>query len=70
MNDTEKAFQLFDVLGSAISGIEEIGEFDDYDLDERVESIYKSVEELKFDVVSILKDLGISDNFFSTYREE
>lgn len=70
MNDTEKAFQLFDVLGSAISGIEEIGEFSDYDLDERVESIYKSVEELKVDVVSILKDLGISDNFFSTYREE
>lgn len=70
MSDTEKAFQLFDVLGSAISGIEEIGEFSDYDLDERVESIYKSVEELKVDVVSILKDLGISENFFSTYREE
>lgn len=65
MNDTEKAFQLFDVLSSAISGIEDIGEFDDYDLDERVESIYKSVEELKVDVVSILKDLGISDNFFN-----
>ena len=70
MSDTEKAFQLFDVLGSAISGIEEIGEFSDYDLDERVESIYKSVEELKVDVVSILKDLGVTENFFSTYREE
>lgn len=69
MSDTEKAFELFDVLNSAIYGIEDIGEFDDYDLDERVESIYKSVEELKVDVVSILKDLGISDNFFSTYRE-
>ncbi|MDY6079150.1 MAG: hypothetical protein SPI61_00195, partial [Ezakiella sp.] len=64
MNDIEKAFELFDVLNSAIHGIEDIGEFDDYDLDERVESIYKSVEELKVDVVSILKDLGISDNFF------
>jgi hypothetical protein len=70
LSDTEKAFQLFDVLGSAISGIEEIGEFSDYDLDERVESIYKSVEELKVDVVSILKDLGVTENFFSTYREE
>ena len=70
MNDMEKAFELFDVLNSAIYRIEDIGEFDDYDLDERVESIYKSVEELKVDVVSILKDLGISDNFFSTYREE
>lgn len=68
MNDIEKAFELFDVLSSAISGIEEIGEFSDYDLDERVESIYKGVEELIVDVVSILKDLGVSDEFM-TYRE-
>lgn len=68
MNDIEKAFELFDVLSSAISGIEEIGEFSDYDLDERVESIYKGVEELIVDVVSILKDLGVSDEFM-TYKE-
>lgn len=70
MNDTEKAFQLFDVLGSAISGIEEIGEFADYGLDERVESVYKGVEELMVDAVSILRDLGVTDNFFTTFKEE
>lgn len=68
MNDIEKAFELFDVLSSAISGIEEIGEFSDYDLDERVESIYKGVEELMVDVVSILKDLGVTEKF-TTYEE-
>lgn len=68
MNDTEKAFQLFDVLSSAISGIEEIGEFSDYDLDERAESIYKGVEELMVDAVSILRDLGVTENFM-TYKE-
>lgn len=69
MNDMEKAFELFDVLNSAIYGIEDIGEFNDYELDERVESVYKGVEELIADVVSILKDLGVTDNFFSTYKE-
>ena len=68
MNDMEKAFELFDVLNSAIYGIEDIGEFNDYELDERVESVYKGVEELMVDVVSILKDLGVTENFM-TYKE-
>lgn len=68
MNDMEKAFELFDVLNSAIHGIEDIGEFNDYELDERVESVYKGVEELMVDVVSILKDLGVTENFM-TYKE-
>lgn len=68
MSDTEKAFELFDVLNSAIHGIEDIGEFNDYELDERVESVYKGVEELMVDVVSILKDLGVTENFM-TYKE-
>lgn len=61
MSDTEKAFQLFEVLNDAFLGIENVGEFNDYDLDERVESIYKGVEKLMVDVVSILKDLSVTD---------
>lgn len=52
--DNEKLLYLDKVIDEAISKIEDIGEFKDYDIDQKVDSIYNKLEDLSIDVFEML----------------
>lgn len=60
-SDKEKLFDMFDVLEKSIKGVEDIGEYEDYDLDQNVEEIYNKLEELSIDVWGLIRERGWSD---------
>ena len=59
--DNEKLLELDKVIDDTISGIEDIGEFQDYDIDQKVESIYNELEDLSIDVFEILVSKGLAE---------
>lgn len=59
--DNEKLLELDKVIDDAISKIEDIGEFKDYDIDQKVESIYNKLEDLSIDVFEILVSKGLAE---------
>ncbi len=52
--DIERLLYLDKVIDDAISSIEDIGEFEDYDIDQKVESIYNRLEDLSIDVFEMV----------------
>ena len=58
--DNEKLLKLDEVIDEAISDIEDIGEFQDYDIDQKVESIYNKLEDLSIDVFEMLVSKGLA----------
>lgn len=58
--DIEKLLDLDKVIDDAISDIEDIGEFQDYDIDQKVESIYNKLEDLSVDVFEMLVSKGLA----------
>lgn len=59
--DNEKLLDLDKVIDDAISDIEDIGEFQDYDIDQKVESIYNKLEDLSIDVFEMLVSKGLAE---------
>lgn len=59
--DKEKLFDMFGVFEKAIKGVEDIGEYEDYDLDQNVEEIYNKLEDLSIDVWGLIRERGWSD---------
>lgn len=59
--DNEKLLELDKVIDDAISDIEDIGEFQDYDIDQKVESIYNKLEDLSIDVFEMLVSKGLAE---------
>lgn len=59
--DKEKLFDMFDVFENAIKEVEDIGEYEDYDLDQKIEKIYNDLEELSIDVWELISERGWSD---------
>lgn len=59
--DNEKLLDLDKVIDDAISDIENIGEFQDYDIDQKVESIYNKLEDLSIDVFEMLVSKGLAE---------
>lgn len=51
-----KLYKAFDVL---IATFESVGELDDWDKDQEVDKVYKSVEGLQIDIYTLLRDMGI-----------
>lgn len=60
-SDKEKLFDMFDVFENAIKEVEDIGEYEDYDLDQKIEKIYNDLEELSIDVWELISERGWSD---------
>ncbi|NVF11859.1 hypothetical protein HV819_07690 [Anaerococcus sp. AGMB00486] len=60
-SDREKLLDMFDVFEDAIKGVEDIGEFEDYDLDQKIEEIYNKLEDLSIDVWGLIRERGWSD---------
>ena len=58
--DNEKLLDLDKVIDDAISDIEDIGEFQDYDIDQKVESIYNKLKDLSIDVFEMLVSKGLA----------
>ena len=58
--DNERLLELDKVIDDAISNIEDIGEFQDYDIDQKVESIYNKLEDLNIDMFEILVSKGLA----------
>lgn len=61
MRDKEKLLKMFDTLENSISEVEKIGEYEDCDLDQEVEKIYKNLESLSVDVWGLLCNRGWVD---------
>ncbi len=61
-SDKEKLFDMFDVFENAIKGVEDIGEYEDYDLDQNIEEIYNKLEDLSIDVWELICERGWSDD--------
>ena len=59
--DNEKLLDLDKVIDDAISDIEDIGEFQDYDIDQKVESKYNKLEDLSIDVFEMLVSKGLAE---------
>lgn len=59
--DKEKLFDMFDVFENAIKGVEDIGEYKDYYLDQNIEEIYNKLEDLSIDVWKLIRERGWSD---------
>ena len=59
--DNEKLLDLDKVIDDAISDIEDIGEFQDYDIDQKVESIYNKLKDLSIDVFEMLVSKGLAE---------
>ncbi len=59
--DNEKLLDLDKVIDDAISDIENIGEFQDYDIDQKVESIYNKLEDLSIDIFEMLVSKGLAE---------
>lgn len=59
--DNERLIELDKVIDDAISDIEDIGEFEDYDIDQKVESIYNKLEDLSIDVFEMLVSKGLAE---------
>lgn len=59
--DNEKLLYLDKVIDEAISKIEDIGEFKDYDIDQKVERIYNKLEDLRIDVFEMLVSKGLAE---------
>lgn len=60
-SDKEKLFDMFDVLENTIKNVEDIGEYEDYDLDQKIEGIYNKLEDLSIDVWELICERGWSD---------
>ncbi|MDY3007012.1 hypothetical protein [Anaerococcus porci] len=60
-SDKEKLFDMFDVFENAIKEVEDIGEYEDYDLDQKIEEIYNKLEDLSIDVWGLIRERGWSD---------
>lgn len=60
--DKEKLFDMFDVFENAIKEVEDIGEYEDYDLDQNIEEIYNKLEDLSIDVWGLIRERGWSDD--------
>lgn len=58
--DNERLLELDKVIDDAIFNIEDIGEFQDYDIDQKVESIYNKLEDLNIDMFEILVSKGLA----------
>ncbi|MDU6791084.1 MAG: hypothetical protein E6427_00020 [Anaerococcus sp.] len=61
-SDKEKLFDMFDVLENTIKNVEDIGEYEDYDLDQNIEEIYNKLEDLSIDVWELICERGWSDD--------
>lgn len=61
-SDKEKLFDMFDVFENAIKEVEDIGEYEDYDLDQNIEEIYNKLEDLSIDVWGLIRERGWSDD--------
>lgn len=61
-SDKEKLFDMFDVLENTIKNVEDIGEYEDYDLDQKIEGIYNKLEDLSIDVWELICERGWSDD--------
>lgn len=60
-SDKEKLFDMFNVFEKAIKEVEDIGEYEDYDLDQNIEEIYNKLEDLSIDVWGLIRERGWSD---------
>lgn len=60
--DKEKLFDMFGVFENAIKEVEDIGEYGDYDLDQKIEKIYNDLEDLSIDVWELICERGWSDD--------
>ena len=58
MCDKNKLIEVGYILDDALRSIEDLGEFNDYDLDQVIEGIYKAIEGLSVDVYMELIDRG------------
>lgn len=55
LTDREKLLKTFDIFETAIKKIEEIGEYDDFDLDRKIDLIYDNLQNLSASVYGLLE---------------
>ena len=54
----KKLEEIYEILTKALSGIEDVGELSDYDLDNAVDEAYKMIADAQIYIYGLIKKIG------------
>lgn len=56
MEDLYKLEEIYRILDKAVKDIENVGELSDYDLDNAVEEVYRTIDDIHTDIYGLIQE--------------